>query len=184
MPPTIYKSFWKSLDGLPPTSVQGAYRTISSSLDSTKTIDAPYAWLFQDYTGLTGIARAKLPSSPPKTGTLQERMPKLEQTHFLNTEADILRASFLYLVHPVHIAVSDMLETGTSTTKASSPLWRDVESTSEGCTARAIISPILLFWNQHILKSSHQSNNSFIFLPDSSTYGPFFRKNGTFFFQV
>lgn len=61
MPPTIYKYFWKSLEGLPPTSVQGASRTISSSLDSTKTINAPSAWLFQDYTDFTGIARVKLP---------------------------------------------------------------------------------------------------------------------------
>ncbi|MCJ1345599.1 hypothetical protein MMC31_003807 [Peltigera leucophlebia] len=113
MPPTIYESFWQSLDGLPPAPIQGAYRTISSSADSTKAIDTPSAWLFQKFTDLTGIARAKLPSSPPKTGTLQDRMPQIEQTHFLNTEADVLRASFLYLLHPVHVAVSELLETGT-----------------------------------------------------------------------
>ena len=113
MPLTIYESFWKSRDGLPPTSVQGVYKTITSNADSTKAIDAPSAWIFENYTELTGIACAKLPSSPPKTGTLHEQMPQLEKTYFLNTEADVLRAFFFYLLHPVHIAVSDMLETGT-----------------------------------------------------------------------
>lgn len=113
MPPTIYGSFWKSLDDLPSTPVQGDYRKISSSADSTKAIEAPSAWLFQNYTDLTGIACAKLPSSPPKTGTLQDRMPQLEKTHFLNTEANVLCALFLYLLHPVHVAVLELLETGT-----------------------------------------------------------------------
>lgn len=147
MPLTIYESFWKSRDGLPPTSVQGVYKTITSNADSTKAIDAPSAWIFENYTELTGIACAKLPSSPPKTGTLHEQMPQLEKTYFLNTEADVLRAFFFYLLHPVHIAVSDMLETGTLDCKGEQSAAGVVKPISDGCTVRAIKPPTLPFWN-------------------------------------
>lgn len=143
----LFTNHFGSHWSLPPTSVQSVYRTISSSADSTKAIDAPSAWIFENYTDLTGIARAKLPSSPPKTGTLHEQMPQLEQTHFLNTEADVLRASFLYLLHPVHIAVSDMLETGTLDCKGEQSAAGVVEPTLDGCTVRAIKPPTLPFWN-------------------------------------
>ncbi|MCJ1260006.1 hypothetical protein MMC24_007846 [Lignoscripta atroalba] len=55
---------------------------------------------------------AKLPTTQPTTGPLRDRIPQLERTHLLHTEADVLRASFLYLLHPVDVAVSRLLGTG------------------------------------------------------------------------
>lgn len=53
-------------------------------------------------------------------------MPQLEKTHFLNTEANVLCALFLYLLHPVHVAVLELLETGTLD-------WKGEQSATGGC---------------------------------------------------
>lgn len=112
MPLTVYESFWRILDDLPYTAVPNDYRAIASTSVSTVNVDPPPAWLAESYGVLTSLARSKLPSSAPSTGTLRDRMPQLEMTHLLHTEADVLRASFLYLFHPVHVAASRLLNTG------------------------------------------------------------------------
>lgn len=71
------------------------------------------AWLEQSYKDLINLARARLPATAPNTGPLHSLMPQLERTHLLYTEADVLRASSLYLFHPVHVAISQLLNTGT-----------------------------------------------------------------------
>lgn len=44
---------------------------------------------------------------------LSARMPVLEQTHLLKTEADVLRLATLQLIHPVNIALQQVCPPGT-----------------------------------------------------------------------
>ncbi|ERF71819.1 hypothetical protein EPUS_01734 [Endocarpon pusillum Z07020] len=39
-------------------------------------------------------------------------MPQLEASHYLSTEGDVLRASNLYLLHPVNVAVKSLITNG------------------------------------------------------------------------
>lgn len=39
-------------------------------------------------------------------------MPQTEPGHFLHTEADVLRAALLYLLHPVNIVANEILSSG------------------------------------------------------------------------
>ncbi|KAK2795043.1 hypothetical protein FQN50_009802 [Emmonsiellopsis sp. PD_5] len=112
LPPTIYDSFWEHLENLPCTAVANGYRTISASSISTQNVDTPTAWIAENPSVLINLARSKLPTHPPSTGTLQQRMPQTENTHLLHTEGDVIRASLLYLLHPVNIAASRLLPAG------------------------------------------------------------------------
>lgn len=52
-------------------------------------------------------------------------MPQFKQTHFLNTKADVFRASFFYLLHLVHVTVSELLEIGTLDCKGEQSATRE-----------------------------------------------------------
>ncbi len=69
--------------------------------------------LEKSYKTLTDLSDAKLPPAAPSTGHLLNHMPQVEKTHLHHTEADVLRPSFLYLLHPVNSAVSQLLDAGT-----------------------------------------------------------------------
>ena len=42
---------------------------------------------------------SRLPPNPSNNSSLREGIPQVENTHLLWTEADVLRASFLYFTH-------------------------------------------------------------------------------------
>ncbi|QSS61736.1 hypothetical protein I7I51_03913, partial [Histoplasma capsulatum] len=111
-PPTIYEAFSRPLDDLPYTAVTNNYRSISSSAHSTVAEDPPSACVTENPSVLINYARNQLLAHTPNSGSLAERMPQVEPGHLLHTEADVLRASVLYLIHPVNVVANRLLNTG------------------------------------------------------------------------
>lgn len=111
-PVTIHESFWKTLDQLPVAVAPSGYRTISASSASTVDQDAISAFIQEDGNVLIKLGLHYLPKPPNVPFRLRQRMPQLETGHFLSTEGDVLRASNLYLLHPVNIAVNSLITNG------------------------------------------------------------------------
>lgn len=88
------------------------YRPIRSSASSTPEAD-PVAVYFEEtidlYHNLFDRNFPRISHSSP----LSARMPVLEDTHILETEADILRLATLQLIHPVNIALQQICSPGT-----------------------------------------------------------------------
>ncbi|KAK9235324.1 hypothetical protein V1525DRAFT_390548, partial [Lipomyces kononenkoae] len=87
---TIRDAFWAVLPFLPSDNV--VYRQFQSNTPSTMGEDAPKALIEQSIIVLLDLARNRIPS---RGIALQEHMPQVEITHFLSTEADVIRASVL-----------------------------------------------------------------------------------------
>ncbi|GIK01885.1 hypothetical protein Aspvir_005926 [Aspergillus viridinutans] len=97
---------------LPIVVSNGPYRPIRSPASSTIRED-PVAVYFQEaidtYHHLFDRHFPRIgPASP-----LSARMPILEQTHQLDTEADVMRLATLQLIHPVNIALQQTCPPGT-----------------------------------------------------------------------
>ena len=108
--PRILESFHQSLPNIPQESVPGNYRASSSSGASTSQQDAIKALFDDDYNVLINNAQPYLPFNPPIPLPFTKSLPQVEQTHFLRTEGDVSRASQLYLIHPVNIAATSVIE--------------------------------------------------------------------------
>ncbi|KAL1853031.1 hypothetical protein Plec18170_005613 [Paecilomyces lecythidis] len=93
-----------------PSTFQGDYRIISSSTTSTRNED-PVSALFVDGAAiLIGMARQLIDRVQPH-GPISY-VPMVEKTHRLGSEADVLRAVVLYLLHPVNMLLSAGLPQG------------------------------------------------------------------------
>ena len=113
---SVIHSFWQHLPVLRCVPVPGGgnYRQIRSTAASTRETDPPVAWIPEDYTVLINLAQNpdRLPPNPPNHSILRESIPQIERTHLLHTEADVLRAAFLYFVHPVNVAATLLIPIG------------------------------------------------------------------------
>ncbi|KAK2796996.1 hypothetical protein FQN50_009365 [Emmonsiellopsis sp. PD_5] len=87
---------------------KGSYREFKSTVQSTVDIDATPVFIKEDVSVFQTIAERYFPLPTPFS-PLQASMPVLEKTHRLDTEADVLRISILHLVHPVNIALQEIL---------------------------------------------------------------------------
>ncbi len=116
--PSIIRSFWEHLPVLPYTLLSDGsnYRKIHSTAASTVETDPPVAWIPEHYTVLINLAQNpnRLPPNPPSHSRLRERIPQIESTHLIHTEADVLRATHLYLLHPVNVAATLLMPQGGS----------------------------------------------------------------------
>jgi len=110
-PYMIHTSFQHELYELDIPSVPNNYRQIASTAASTISTDAPAALEAEDDQAIIVLARDSLLSLRGNT-RMRERIPQNEGTHSLRTEADVLDASRLYLLYPVHAAVKELLSHG------------------------------------------------------------------------
>jgi hypothetical protein len=89
------------------------YRKIQASSDSTALANAPKALNTENLMPLLALGRKQLPQdAPPDFSKFGQHMPQLETTHFLRTEADVLRATGLYLLHPVNVVAASLVHNG------------------------------------------------------------------------
>jgi hypothetical protein len=110
---TIFDSFKHKLPHIPDAKPPGYYRTTKASSDSTKDTDAPKALELEELKDLFQLGHDKLRNPVvPHSAKLDQYMPQLETTHILHTEADVLRAAGLYLLHPVNVAVASLVGNG------------------------------------------------------------------------
>lgn len=116
MPPqqagSVYDSFRQALPSLPQSMALETYRSISSSSESTINEDPVRAFTQDNLVALIDLGRASVPDSASSDPRLQQQMPQLERSHHLHTEADVLRASSLYLLHPVNVAATRLVSNG------------------------------------------------------------------------
>lgn len=105
----ITQCFTQRLPELPSTFL-GEYRTISSSTTSTIEEDPVPALFIERVSTIIGLARQLIDRVQPNG--LISHMPMVERTHRLGSEADVLRAVVLYLLHPVNILLSGGLPQG------------------------------------------------------------------------
>ncbi|EEH47848.1 uncharacterized protein PADG_03932 [Paracoccidioides brasiliensis Pb18] len=94
---TVLESFWEPLPSLSisPLPNNATYRTIQASAQSTVGMDAPKAFMLENASILLQVAGNRLPAN---VSSLQERMPRVEKSHLLHTESDVIRASIQYLL--------------------------------------------------------------------------------------
>ncbi|ODH50719.1 hypothetical protein GX48_03227 [Paracoccidioides brasiliensis] len=102
---TVLESFWEPLPSLSisPLPNNATYCTIQASAQSTVGMDAPKAFMLENASILLQVAGNRLPAN---VSSLQERMPRVEKSHLLHTESDVIRASIQYLLHPINVATS------------------------------------------------------------------------------
>lgn len=106
MPRTILQSFNYKLPDIPSDpSVQ--YRTITASATSTRKKDAIPVFIREDVLVITKLGREVISNCANIFTLLHKNMPTLEKTHYLRTEADVLRAAILQLIHPVNILLEE-----------------------------------------------------------------------------
>lgn len=132
LPVSIYQSFYKALDPLLTDPVPSGYRAMPrSTTDSTMNEEPPKAFLKEDGVILRDLGLSHLRNSPGLSSTLNQPMPQHETGHRLSTEGDVVRASILYLLHPVNVAVSSLISRG--------DLYCKTEQSSRGRTCRTDI---------------------------------------------
>jgi hypothetical protein len=107
----IQTSFQHELYTLEIPPVPNNYRQITSTAASTINTDAPRALEEEDEGPIIDLARNYL-SNLRGNARMRERIPQNEGTHSLRTEADVSDASRLYLLHPVNVAVRELLNHG------------------------------------------------------------------------
>jgi hypothetical protein len=110
-PYMIHTSFQHELYQLNVPPVPNNYRQTHSTAASTINTDAPRALETEDEEPIIVLARNSLWNIRANS-RLRERIPQNEGTHSLRTEADVLDASRLYLLHPVNVAVNELLKNG------------------------------------------------------------------------
>ncbi|OJD28487.1 hypothetical protein ACJ73_00118 [Blastomyces percursus] len=88
------------------------YGPIIKAFDMAIDEDAPTAFIAENPAILINAGRSKLSTHEGSAGPLGQRMPQLENSHLLHTEADVLRASNLYLLHPVNVVANRLLAAG------------------------------------------------------------------------
>ena len=113
-PPAIVTAFNEKLpvEPLVVFASNVRYRSIRSSASSTINTDPVPVYLEEAVDTYRNLSERHFPrighASP-----LSSRMPVLEQTHRLETEADVLRLATLQLIHPVNIALQEICPPGT-----------------------------------------------------------------------
>jgi hypothetical protein len=110
-PYMIHTSFQHTLYKLDVPPVENEYRQTHSTAASTIATDAPRALEAEDKQLIIALACNSL-SNLRGNSRLRERIPQNEGTHSLRTEADVLDASRLYLLHPVNVAANELLNYG------------------------------------------------------------------------
>ncbi|KAI9781091.1 MAG: hypothetical protein M1816_002562 [Peltula sp. TS41687] len=110
---TVLDSFRQPLPLLPLEPVPGGYRNTHAGGESTVATEPPKAFQPQPSQDLVNVALNKLPPGNAESiNRLRETVPVTEATHYLRNEADVCRASFLYFLHPINIAVTQLLSVG------------------------------------------------------------------------
>jgi hypothetical protein len=102
---TLHESFSKPLPPLNKKAGIGAKASTSS--EANNGYSPPKVWLdrpIEDYTKLAD--NDALAKNHVQQVTVQNCMPALERTHFVQCEADLIRPSALYFLHPVHMALT------------------------------------------------------------------------------
>jgi hypothetical protein len=136
---------------IPP--VPNDYRQITSTSTSTIDTDAPRALEAEDERTIIVLARENVLKLRGNT-CMREHIPQNEGTHSLRTEADVLDASRLYLLHPVNVAVKELLKDGqlecrrehtASRTSRTDLLWMHIDGNQTTNVA------VLEFKNTHVL---------------------------------
>jgi hypothetical protein len=110
-PYMIHTSFQHELYPLDVPPVTNNYRQTHSTAASTVDTDAPQALEEENEQPIIDLARNKL-GIIRGNNRMRERIPQNEGTHSLRTEADVLDASRLYLLHPVNVAANELLNRG------------------------------------------------------------------------
>ncbi|PGH12372.1 hypothetical protein AJ79_04320 [Helicocarpus griseus UAMH5409] len=112
-PYMVHTSFAHPLYQLEIAAANNDYRTlnVNSLPASTKDVDASRALEEEHPDTLLRLGRQGL-EKIRKIHPMKERIAQNEGTHFLETEADVLDASRLYLLHPVNIAIGQLLRGG------------------------------------------------------------------------
>src|SRR5436853_5719160 len=101
--PNVRESFWQILPTLPQTLNPNAYRRITAGY-STRMADPPRAIIGESYVPLVNRALTGLEvRDHTHDDALLKEMPQEEDSHWLHTEADVIRAATLYLLHPVNV---------------------------------------------------------------------------------
>lgn len=108
MQTTILDSFEHKLPHII-SNFSGQYRIIRPSAQSTVEEDPVPIFIRDEPSVLARMARQYLPRNTIITNPVRADMPVVEKTHRLNTEADVLRAATLQLIHPVNVVLSERL---------------------------------------------------------------------------
>jgi hypothetical protein len=90
-------------------SVLNDYRSVSTTSQTTLLMDSVSAFLWEAPSVLMNLAKDKLPTINQSLG---DYMAQVEKSHYLHTEADVERASDVYLINPVNIAIQELLPNG------------------------------------------------------------------------
>lgn len=107
--PTVYDAMKGSLESVRTRRVENPG---TSASESTKKQDPIRVLLPNDKAALLKLASDGLERLPSSSQCRTARMPRLEKSHLLRTEADVLRLSALQLVHPVNLVLEDLLPSG------------------------------------------------------------------------
>ena len=110
---SIRDSFQRRLPNLPAERQPGYYYHVSPLAASTEAFDPPKGFFWRHLSEKFDSARAHLNHLNHQHATmLYKPMPSTEHTHYLSTEADVVRASILQLLHPVNSIASRLISQG------------------------------------------------------------------------
>lgn len=104
---SIYDSIQLPLPAVNSISVQ--YRTISTTSNSTKHVEPMRVLIPNNGQDLIERASDALRNLSTASECRKTQLPKVEKSHFLKTEGDVLRVAALQLVHPVNVVLEDIL---------------------------------------------------------------------------
>lgn len=107
---TIYDAMKRALPPVASRNVQ--YQPISASSSSTKLKDPIRVLIVNDAENLLKPASEALENLPITSACRMTAMPRLEKSHYLRTEADVLRVSALQLIHPINLVLEGLLPSG------------------------------------------------------------------------
>lgn len=110
---SIRDSFQHRLPNLPIERQPGFYYPVSALASSTQAFDAPKGFFWRRLNVKVDSAKAHLYRlNHHHISILYKPMPSTEHTHYLQTEADVARASILELLHPVNSIASNLIPQG------------------------------------------------------------------------
>lgn len=102
-PATIRESFKQTLPNLPQ---DGTAKVATMSGQSTSLTDPPCLFVARAIDAYSASADDALKDGKVRTQTENAYLPAIEQTFYLFTEGDVVRAAALYLLHPVNVALA------------------------------------------------------------------------------
>lgn len=164
---TIQESFRQKLPSIP-DSYNETYRATHAPAQSTQQHDPPKAFIVENSASLINLGMNKL-SLISTSSIVQKRLPQLEKTHHHSTEADILRTSTLYLLHPVNVAATRLISNGrlycTSEQSSTGGIRTDIRwvyQSSQGQTTNVAVLELkntrVLHWSDYSSAQTTQQN--------------------------